>query len=156
MSFLLVIWYWVVFEMNTPVFLWVLVTALHFFGITCSLEQRYMQGAIKTVFNHRLNGHQIRTQKGSTSLSCAHSCLMETRCVSTNFGISSAENKLLCELNDHVDSLISGDELMYAEGFTYSAYSPVFRSSINVMVGDKVLLLHVYCNILRFQFLLVN
>ena len=76
--------------------------------------------------------------------------------MSTNFGISSAENKLLCELNDHVDSLISGDELMYAEGFTYSAYSPVFQSSINVMVGDKALLLHVYCNILRFQFLLVN
>lgn len=143
--------------MNTPVFLWVLVTALHIFGISCSFEQRYMQGAIKTVLDHRLNGHQIRTLNGSTSLSCAHSCLMETRCVSTNFGISSAENKLLCELNDHGgDSLISGDELMYAEGFTYSAYFPVFQSSINVMVGDKVLLLHVYCNILRFQFLLVN
>lgn len=65
--------------------------------------------------------------------------------MSTNFGISSAENKLLCELNDHGgDSLISGDELMYAEGFTYSAYFPVFQSSINVMVSDKVLLLHVF------------
>lgn len=51
---------------------------------------------------------------------------MEIRCVFMNFGIFLVENKFLCELNDYVDFLIFGDELMYVEGFIYFVYFLVF------------------------------
>ena len=81
-----------------------------------------MLGAIKTVPNHKLDGHQIKIIKGSSLLSCAQSCLAEPKCVSTNFGVSPAVKKLVCELNDYRISLLSTDELEYAEGFVFSLY----------------------------------
>lgn len=39
------------------------------------------------------------------------------------------ENKLVCELNDHRVSLISNNELLYAEGFIFSLYSETFQTS---------------------------
>lgn len=118
-----------------------LATMLQLLGVTCSLEQRYRQGALKTVLNHKLDDHQIRTLKGSTLLSCAHSCLAEPRCVSTNFGVSLAGNNLVCELNDRGASLVSGDELVYSKGFTFSVYSASFQSSMDMKVGFKALIL---------------
>ena len=92
----------------------------------CS-EQRHTLGALKTVSHHKLNGHQIKILKGSTLLSCAQSCLGEPKCVSTNFRISSEENPV-CELNDRGVSLLSNDELEYAEGFVFSLYSEMIQS----------------------------
>ena len=93
----------------------------------CS-EQRHTLGALKTVSHHKLNGHQIKILKGSTLLSCAQSCLADPKCVSTNFGISSVEKMLVCELNDRGVSLLSDDELEYAEGFVFSLYSEMIQS----------------------------
>ena len=100
---------------------------LGYIEITCSFEQRYLLGSIKTVPHYKLNGHQIETVEtveGSTLLSCAQSCLAEPRCISTNFGVSE-DNKLVCELNNRDVSLLSNEELTYAEGFTFSLYSSV-------------------------------
>ncbi|KAL9975575.1 hypothetical protein ACROYT_G012751 [Oculina patagonica] len=96
---------------------------------TNSLEQRHILGALKTVSNHKLNGHQIKVLKGSTLLSCAQSCLAEPKCVSTNFGVPPAEVKPVCELNDRSVSLLSNDELEYAEGFVFSLYSETFQTA---------------------------
>jgi len=94
-----------------------------------SSDQRHILGALKTVSHHKLEGHQLKTLKGSTLLSCAQSCLTEPNCVSTNFGVSPVQNKLVCELNDHRASLMSNDELIYAEGFVFSVYSETFQTS---------------------------
>ena len=94
-----------------------------------SSEQRHLLGALETVSHHKFEGHQIKILKGSTLLSCAQSCLTEPRCVSTNFGVSPAENNLVCELNDHRVSLLSNDELLYAEGYIFSLYSETFQTS---------------------------
>ncbi|KAJ7337232.1 Glycine rich protein [Desmophyllum pertusum] len=114
-----------------------LFTTVRFVQVVCNLEQRYILGALKTVPNHKLNGHQIKTLKGSTLLSCAQLCLAEPRCVSTNFGVSSAENKLVCELNDRSVSLLSNDELGYAEGFIFSLYSETFQTHSDMQEGCK-------------------
>ena len=42
------------------------------------------------------------------------------------------ENKLVCELNDHSISLISNDDLLYAEGCIFSLYSETFQTSGSV------------------------
>lgn len=105
-------------------------------GIACTLEQRYFLGSRKTVSHHKLNGHQIKTVKGSTLLSCGQSCLAEPRCVSTNFGVSE-DNERVCELNDGGISLSSGSdarELTYAKGFIFSLYSSVFQISTDMKV----------------------
>ena len=94
-----------------------------------SLEQRHILSALKTVLHHKLEGHQIKILKGSTLLSCAQSCLREPKCVSTNFGVSPMENKLVCELNDHRVSLLSNDELLNAEGYVFSLYSETFQTA---------------------------
>ena len=108
-----------------------------------SSEQRHILGALKTVSHHKLEGHQIKTLKGSTLLSCAQSCLTEPDCVSTNFGVSPVQNRLDCELNDHRASLISNDELIYAEGFVFSLYSETLQTSGNdVKVRDIYLNVH--------------
>ena len=99
-----------------------------------SIEQRHILGALKTVSHHKLDGHQIKILKGSTLLSCAQSCLAEPKCVSTNFGIPPAEKKLVCELNDRGVSLLSNDELEYAEGFVFSLYSEVFQTDSDTRV----------------------
>ena len=39
------------------------------------------------------------------------------------------DNKLVCELNDRRVSLISNDELIYAEGYIFSLYSETFQTS---------------------------
>ena len=96
---------------------------------TWSSEQRHILGALKTVSYHKLGGHQIKILKGSTLLSCAQSCLTEPNCVSTNFGVSPVDNKLVCELNDRRVSLISNDELIYAEGYIFSLYSETLQTS---------------------------
>ena len=93
---------------------------LGFTGNACGVEQRYRLGSLKTVLNYRLVGHKIKTVKGIALLSCGQACLAEPRCVSTNFGVS--QNKLVCELNDIGVSLLSNDELTYAEGFIFSLY----------------------------------
>lgn len=49
------------------------------------------------------------------------------------------ENKLVCELNDHRVSLMSNDELLYAEGFVFSLYSETFQTSGNDMKVGKIL-----------------
>ena len=90
---------------------------------TCGVEQRYRLGSLKSVSHYRLDGHKIKTVKGTTLLSCGQSCLAEPRCVSTNFGVS--ENKLVCELNDTGVSLLSNSKLKYAEGFIFSLYPSV-------------------------------
>lgn len=116
-----------------------LFTAIRF---TWSSEQRHILGALKTVSHHKLEGHQIKILRGSTLLSCAQLCFTEPNCVSTNFGVSSVENKLVCELNDHRVSLISNNELLYAEGFIFSLYSDTFqtaRSDKKVKDHDSVL-----------------
>lgn len=102
------------------------VTAIRF---AWSSEQRQILGALKTVLHHKLEGHQIKILKGSTLFSCAQSCLTEPKCVSTNFGVSPVENKLVCELNDHRVSLLSNDELLYAEGYVFSLYSETFQTA---------------------------
>ena len=101
-----------------------------------SSEQRHILGAVKTVSHHKLEGHQIKILKGSTLLSCAQSCLKEPKCVSTNFGVSPEENKLVCELNDRRVSLVSNDELLYAEGYVFSLYSETFLTGSRMKVGD--------------------
>ena len=113
-------------------------TAIRF---TRSSEQRNILGATKTVFHHKLEGHQIKILKGSTLLSCAQSCLAEPNCVSTNFGVSPVENKLVCELNDHSVSLISNDDLLYAEGYIFSLYSETFQTSGSVKKVKNILCL---------------
>lgn len=102
------------------------ITAIRF---AWSSEQRHILGALKTVLHHKLEGHQIKILKGSKLLSCAQSCLTEPKCVSTNFGVSPVENKLVCELNDHRVSLLSNDELLYAEGYVFSLYSETFQTA---------------------------
>ncbi|KAL9975574.1 hypothetical protein ACROYT_G012750 [Oculina patagonica] len=123
---------------------------------TDSLEQRHIQGALKTVPHHKLDGHQIKILKGSTLLSCAQSCLAESKCVSTNFGVSPADNKPVCELNDHGVSLLSNDELEYAKGFVFSLYSETFQASIDEEGGCKQITClnqgHCYFNEDRQQF----
>ena len=101
-------------------------------GNTCGVEQRYRLGSLKTVSNYRLDGHKIKTVKGTTLLSCGQSCLAEPRCVSTNFGVS--ENKLVCELNNIGVSSLSNGELAYAEGFIFSLYSHAILIGINIKV----------------------
>ena len=49
--------------------------------------------------------------------------------MSTNFGVSLVENRLVCELNDHSVSLISNDDLLYAKGYIFSLYSETFQTS---------------------------
>ena len=49
--------------------------------------------------------------------------------MSTNFGVSPVENRLVLELNDHRVSLISNDDLLYAEGYTFSVYFEIFQTS---------------------------
>ena len=120
------------FNMNA-----LLIILLLFITLQCinSLERRHIQGALKTVSHHKLNSHQIKVLNRSTLLSCAQSCLAEPSCVSTNFGVSPAENKLVCELNDRGVSLFSNDELEYAEGFVFSLYSETFQTSTDRKVG---------------------
>ena len=101
-------------------------------GNTCGVEQRYRLGSLKTVSNYRLEGHKIKTVKGTTLLSCGQSCLAEPRCVSTNFGVS--ENKPVCELNDIGLSLLSNSELKYAEGFIFSLYPSVILIGTDMKV----------------------
>lgn len=129
----------VVFNMSVSGLVLLLSTTVRFVQVVCNLEQRYILGALKTVPNHKLNGHQIKTLKGSTLLSCAQLCLAEPRCVSTNFGVSPAENKLVCELNDRSVSLLSNDELGYAEGFIFSLYSEAFQTNSYMQVGFYLL-----------------
>ena len=112
--------------MSLPSLIFLLFTAIRF---TWSSEQRHRLGALKTVSHHKLEGHQIKIVKGSTLLSCAQSCLTEPNCMSTNFGVSPVENRLVCELNDHSVSLISNDDLLYAEGYIFSLYSETFQTS---------------------------
>ncbi len=101
---------------------------------TESLEQRHILGAPKTVSHHKLNGHQIKILKGSTLLSCAQSCLAEPKGVSTNFGVPPAENRPVCELNDRGVSLLSSEELEYAEGFVFSLYSETIHIGSDMKV----------------------
>ena len=119
------------FKMNVLGLILLLFAALQ---STDGLEQRHILGALKTVSHHKLDGHQIKILKGSSLLSCAQSCLAEPKCVSTNFGIPPAENKFVCELNDRGVSLLSNDELEYAEGFVFSLYSETFQTSVDVEV----------------------
>ena len=112
--------------MSLPSLIFLLFTAIRF---TWSSEQRHRLGALKTVSHHKLEGHQIKIVKGSTLLSCAQSCLTEPNCMSTNFGVSLVENRLVCELNDHSVSLISNDDLLYVKGYIFSLYSETFQTS---------------------------
>ena len=114
-------------------FFWLRFIVLGLVGIACSLEQRYRLGSLKTVSHYKLDGHQIKTVKGSTLLSCGQSCLAEPRCVSTNFGVSE-DNKLVCELNDGGVSLLSNNGLTYAESFVFSLYSNVFLIGTDMKV----------------------
>ena len=54
--------------------------------------------------------------------------------MSTNFGVLTTENKLVCEINDHGVSLFYNDELEYAEGFVFSLYSEAFQTVVDVEV----------------------
>lgn len=95
-------------------------------GIDCGLEQRYRVGSLKTVLNYKLQGHQIKTVKGTTLVSCGQSCLEDLRRASTNFGVLQ-DKKPVCELNDIGISLLSKRELHRAEGFVliFTPYSEV-------------------------------
>ena len=102
-------------------------------GINCGLEQRYRVGSLKTVLNYKLQGHQIKTVKGTTLVSCGQWCLGDLRCASTNVGVSQ-DNELVCELNDVGISLLSNEELHRAEGFVFTLYSEVLLHGIDMEV----------------------
>ena len=108
-------------------FLLLPLSGLSLFAVNFGLaEQRSRFGALKTVQNSKLNGHQIEIFKRSspTLLSCAQSCLANHRCESTNFGISE-DNETVCELNDLGISILGNEKLTYAKGFIFSLFSKV-------------------------------
>ena len=106
---------------------------LRYTETTHGFEQRYLRGSVKTVPKHKLKGHQIKAVKCSSLLSCAHSCLAEPTCVSTNFG-ASEDNQFVCELNNRGVSLLHNEELTFEEGFIFSLYFKISLIDINLKV----------------------
>ena len=109
-------------------FLLLPLSILSLFAVNFGLaEQRSRYGALKTVENFKLNGHQIQIVKTSapTLLSCAQSCLANHRCQSTNFGISEDNAEAVCELNDLGISFLGNEKQTYAKGFIFSLFSRV-------------------------------
>lgn len=99
-------------------------SSLSLFAVNFGLaEQRSRFGALKTVEDFKLIGHQIQILKrgSATQLSCAQSCLANHRCESINFGISE-DNEAVCELNDLGSSLSVNEKLTYAKGFIFSLF----------------------------------
>ena len=106
---------------------------LRYTETTHGFEQRYLRGSVKTVPKYKLKGHQIKAVKCSSLLSCAHSCLAEPTCVSTNFG-ASEDNQFVCELNNRGVSLLHNEELTFEEGFIFSLYFKISLIDINLKV----------------------
>ena len=77
-------------------------------------------GAVITRASHKLRGHVLKSVPVPSQISCAQTCLMHPRCVSTNYGFSAG----LCELNDRgVGETVEADRVLeYHKEFVYSEY----------------------------------
>ena len=77
-------------------------------------------GAVITRASHNLRGHVLKSVPVPSQISCAQTCLMHPRCVSTNYGFSAG----LCELNDRgVGETVEADRVLeYHKEFVYSEY----------------------------------
>ena len=80
-----------------------------------------------TLENKRLAGHVVERFQSPSLMSCSHSCLRNSWCISTNFKKPLNEiEKGSCELNKHNTAPINGDsELIDQPGVTFSMFLKV-------------------------------
>ena len=90
------------------------------------LKSHNFVGAVITRASHKLRGHVLKSVPVPSQISCAQTCLMHPRCVSTNYAFSAG----LCELNDRGvgETVVADRVLEYHKEFVYSEYRREVRN----------------------------
>lgn len=89
-------------------------------GFLCTTKM--FPGAIFTKENTRLRGYTLKSYVVPSQISCAHDCLSNAKCYSTNFKeiLSHGQHGGLCELNSK--RVRDVNDLRYEHGCVYARY----------------------------------